>query len=117
PVHETGVLPNVVFGLAVGSLIVLFEVRLRNASVTHMLGALIGGAIGLGAAKTIGAALYWANLGDDRVVFLHSLVLLALPYLGLVMGARKGEWLEPSNLIGLFRSAGPRRRYKILDTS
>jgi hypothetical protein len=26
----------------------------------------------LGAAKTIGAALYWANLGDDRVVFLHS---------------------------------------------
>ena len=33
------------------------------------------------------------------------------------MGARKGEWLEPSNLIGLFRSAGPRRRYKVLDTS
>jgi uncharacterized protein YacL len=117
PVHEAGLLANVVFGLIVGSLVVLFEVRLRNASVTHMLGALIGGALGLGAAKTIGAALYWANLGDDRVVFLHSLVLLALPYLGIVMGARKGEWLEPANLIGLFRSAGPRRRYKILDTS
>ena len=42
-----------------------------------MLGALIGGAIGLAAAKTIGAALYWANLGDERVVFLHSLILLA----------------------------------------
>ena len=33
------------------------------------------------------------------------------------MGARRGEWLEPSRLIGLFRTAGPERRYKILDTS
>src|ERR687892_1522754 len=91
--------------------------RLKDISVTHMLGALLGGAIGLAAAKTLGAALYWANLGDGRVVFLHSLILLGLPYLGLVMGARKGEWLEPSNLIGMFRAAGPRRRYKVLDTS
>ena len=47
---------------------------------------MIGGAIGLGAAKTIGAALYWADVTDRRVVFLHSLILLGLPYLGLVMG-------------------------------
>ncbi len=100
-----------------GALIVALEMRLKDISVTHMVGALLGGAIGLAAAKTLGAALYWANLGDGRVVFLHSLILLGLPYLGLVMGARKGEWLEPSNLIGMFRAAGPRRRYKILDTS
>jgi uncharacterized protein YacL len=112
-----GALPNLEFGTVMGALIVALEVRLKDISVTHMLGALLGGAIGLAAAKTLGAALYWANLGDGRVVFLHSLILLGLPYLGLVMGARKGEWLEPSNLIGMFRSAGPRRRYKILDTS
>jgi uncharacterized protein YacL len=82
-----------------------------------MIGALLGGAVGLAAAKTIGAAMYWANLGDGRVVFLHSLILLGLPYIGLVMGARKGEWLEPENLVAVFRSAGPRRRYRILDTS
>ncbi|HET9415780.1 MAG TPA: PIN domain-containing protein [Pseudolabrys sp.] len=115
--RDTGVLPNVVFGLILAGLIVVLEMRLRTAPVTHVLGAMLGGAIGLGAAKVLGDALYWANLGDERVVFLHSLILLALPYLGLVMGARKGEWLEPSNLIGLFRSAGPRRRYKVLDTS
>jgi uncharacterized protein YacL len=108
---------NTTFGLLLGLLIVAFEIRLRNISVTHMLGALIGGAIGLGAAKTIGAALYWANLGDGRVVFLHSLVLLALPYLGLVIGGRKGDWLKPENMIGLFRAPGPRKRFKILDTS
>jgi uncharacterized protein YacL len=108
---------NIVFGAILGLLIVVLEVRLKTTSVTHMIGALLGGAIGLLAAKTIGAALYWANLGNERVVFLHSFILLALPYLGLVLGARRGEWLEPQNLIALFRSAGPRKRYKVLDTS
>ena len=110
-------LSNVVLGVALGVLLIALEISLKHASVTHLLGALIGGAIGLGLARTIGAALYWADLGDARVVFLHSLILLGLPYLGLAMGARKGEWLEPANLVGLFRSTGPRRRYKILDTS
>jgi uncharacterized protein YacL len=117
PFADGGVVPNVAFGSALGALIVALEIRLRRISVIHMLGALLGGAIGLGVASSISAALYWADLGDDRVVFLHSLILLALPYLGLVMGARNAEWLEPSNLIGLFRGTAPRRRYSILDTS
>src|SRR5687767_9660929 len=112
-----GAFANSLFGVILGSLIVGFEVRLKNISVTHMLGALLGGAVGLLAAKTIGAALYWANLGDGKVVFLHSLVLLALPYLGLVIGGRKGDWLKPENIIALFRSTAPRKRFKILDTS
>jgi uncharacterized protein YacL len=112
-----GPLANLGFGAVLAGLVVTFEVRLKQISVTHLLGALIGGALGLAAARTLGAALYWANLGNDGVVFLHSLILLTLPYLGLVIGARKGEWLEPSNLIGLFRATGPRKRYRILDTS
>src|SRR5262245_22242677 len=76
---------NLLLGLLVGGVFVLLEIRLKDISVTHLLGALIGGAIGLAAAKTIGAALYWANLSDSRVVFLHSLILLGLPYLGLTM--------------------------------
>src|SRR4029450_11999588 len=76
-------------------------------------------------AKTIGAALFWADAGDRRIVFLHSFILLVFPYLGIVMGARKGEWLgagraecrEPARLVALFRSAGPQKRYRILDTS
>jgi uncharacterized protein YacL len=51
------------------------------------------------------------------VVFLHSLVLLTLPYLGMVVGGRRGEWLDPARLVSLFRAAGPQRRYRILDTS
>jgi len=117
PLGPDSALLNVAFGIVLGLLIVVLELRLKTTSVTHLIGALLGGAIGLLAARTIGAALYWANLGDERVVFLHSFILLALPYLGLVLGARRGEWLEPQNLISLFRSAGPRKRYKVLDTS
>jgi uncharacterized protein YacL len=108
---------NVGVGVVLGALVVLIETRLRSTEVTDLLGALIGGAIGLGLSKTIGAALFWANTSDRRVVFLHSFILLVFPYLGIVMGARKGEWLQPQRLVSLFRDTGPQKRYRILDTS
>ncbi|HEY7186604.1 MAG TPA: hypothetical protein VH436_08650 [Vicinamibacterales bacterium] len=108
---------DVTIGAALGALIVFIETRLRESEVTDLLGALIGGAIGLGLAKTIGAALFWADATDHRVVFLHSFILLVFPYLGIVMGARKGEWLQPQRLASLFRDTGPQKRYRILDTS
>ncbi|HEY7284745.1 MAG TPA: PIN domain-containing protein [Vicinamibacterales bacterium] len=108
---------NVAFALVLAALVVFFESRLGETAVTRVLGSLIGCAIGLGIARTIGAGLFWADSGDRKVEFLHSFVLLVLPYLGLVLGAKHGEWLEPARLISLFRAAGPQRRYKILDTS
>ena len=108
---------NVIFGVVLASLSVGFEWQLRNTAVTHMLGALIGGAAGLLLAKGISAALFWVDHGDQRVAFLHSFILLVFPYLGVVIGGRKGEWLEPARLMTLFRAAGPERHYKILDTS
>ena len=110
-------LVNVAFGLALAVISVGFEWTLRHTPITHMLGAVIGGAIGLLLAKGISAGLFWVDPGDQRVAFLHSFVLLLFPYLGLVIGGRKGEWLEPARLMTLFRAAGPERHYKILDTS
>ncbi|HYT74436.1 MAG TPA: PIN domain-containing protein [Vicinamibacterales bacterium] len=108
---------NAAAGVGLAGVIVFVETRLRSAEVTDLLGALIGGAIGLGLSKTIGAALFWADTSDNRIVFLHSLILLVFPYLGIVMGARKGEWLEPQRLVSLFRNTGPQKRYRIIDTS
>jgi uncharacterized protein YacL len=113
----SSLLPNATFGLALASIVIAFEWRLRNTSVTHMLGAMAGGALGLIVARVLGSALFWANPGDSRVAFLHAFILLVLPYLGLLIGGRKGEWLEPGRLVSLFRAAGPQRRYKVLDTS
>ncbi|HYM25393.1 MAG TPA: PIN domain-containing protein [Vicinamibacterales bacterium] len=112
-----GLIPNLAFGLFIAAAVVFFEARLRETEVTRMLGALVGCGIGLGLARAIGAGLFWANVGDPRVAFLHTLILLVLPSLGLVIGGKHGEWLEPARLAGLFRAAGPQRRYRILDTS
>jgi uncharacterized protein YacL len=114
---SVGVPVNVVFGLALAGLVVLFESRLRETAVTQVFGALIGCAVGLGIAHLITSGLFWADNGDRRVEFLHSFVLIVLPYLGLVLGGKQGEWLEPARLVTLFRAAAPQRRYKILDTS
>jgi uncharacterized protein YacL len=110
-------LANILFALGLAGIAVLFEWLLRDLAVTSLLGALLGGAVGLAIAKGIGAALFWADPTDQRVAFFHGFLLLVLPYIGLVMGARKSEWLEPARLVGLFRASGPQRRYKILDTS
>jgi uncharacterized protein YacL len=85
--------------------------------VTSLLGGLLGFAVGLTIARTIGSALFWADEDDAKVRFLHGLIILVLPYLGLVLGARRGEWLEPAKFLSLFRDARPQRRYRILDTS
>ena len=114
---SAGLAANIGFGLALAALVVLIERTLRETAVTRIFGALIGCAIGLGIAHLITSGLFWADNGDRRVEFLHSFVLIVLPYLGLVLGGKQGEWLEPARLVSLFRAAGPARRYKILDTS
>src|SRR6185436_16914968 len=98
---------NVGFALVLAGLAVLFESRLRETAVTRILGALVGCAIGLALARTIASGLFWTDSGDRRVEFLHSFVLIVLPYLGLVLGGKHGEWLEPPRLISLFRSTSP----------
>src|SRR6266581_8534231 len=112
-----GVPANVAFALVLAALVVALERGLRETSGAHVLGALIGGSIGLVIARTIGSGLFFADTSDSRVAFLHSFILIGLPYLGLALGGKHGEWLEPARLISLFRASGPTRRYKILDTS
>jgi uncharacterized protein YacL len=112
-----GVWINLGFAFVISAGFIYLEQRLRETSLANVIGALVGGAAGLFAARTIGSALFWANTGDARVAFLHSLVLLVLPYIGLVLGGKAGEWLEPDRMRGIFRAQAPQRRYRILDTS
>jgi uncharacterized protein YacL len=112
-----GLLANIVLALVLAGLVVLLQMRLRETAASRILGAIIGCVIGFGFARTIEIGLYWANPADPRIEFFHSFLLITLPYLGLALGAHKGDWLEPSRLMSLFRSTGSERRYKVLDTS
>jgi uncharacterized protein YacL len=104
-------------GLAVALIIVLAETRLRGTAVTSLLGGLLGFVVGLIVAKMIGTGLFWADTSNTKVQFLHGLIIVVLPYLGMVLGVRKGEWLEPTKFVSLFKDARPQKRFKILDTS
>ncbi len=52
---------NAGLGLVVALLIVVAEARLRDTSVTRLLGGLLGFGVGLMIAKAIGSALFWAD--------------------------------------------------------
>ena len=108
---------NAAFGAVVAALVIALEARARDFSVTHLLGALMGGFIGLMLARTIGAGLFLFGADRGGAAFIYFLLTAALTYLGLTLGARKAEWLEPARLVALFRDAQPLRRYRILDTS
>ena len=118
--HPLGEVPliNIVIGAGIAVVIIFLGDRLRQTPLANVIGAIIGGTAGLLLARLIGDAHFWANAADPRVIFLHTLILLVLPYIGLVLGAKSGEWLEPARLVGVFQpQTQSQRRYRILDTS
>ncbi len=108
---------NAAAGALLALLFILLEAGLRTTPFASLIGGVLGGAAGLLLARTTSASLYWTDSTDPRIAFLQSVLLVGLPYLGLVLGARSGQWLHPTRLAGLFKEAAPERRYKILDTS
>jgi uncharacterized protein YacL len=108
-----------VVGLTIGVLfalgIITLELRLRRVSGHGMVGALVGGVTGL-----IGARLVLGVMGGLDFVardFVHSLLIVFLIYMGIVIGAHRGEWFEPARIIAAFKDASRLHQYKILDTS
>src|SRR6185436_8096479 len=74
-----GLAANIVFALVLTGLVVFCESRLRQTAVTRLLGALLGGAVGLLIARAIAAGILWADATDSRIAFLDSFILIALP--------------------------------------
>ena len=105
-------------GAVAASLIIFFELRVRALTLRRLFGAVIGSLLGI-----VGAFLFSLVLRDSlpeghtRSV-LQVGVLLLMTYIGLVVGASKGDLLNLAALGGLFSSerAG-KRNVKVLDTS
>jgi uncharacterized protein YacL len=105
-------------GAILSALIILFELRVRALSLKRLFGAVIGSLLGI-----IGAFLFSLvlrnSLPDGRARSLLQLaVLLLMTYIGLVVGASKGDLLNLAALGGLF--SGERvgkRNIKVIDTS
>jgi uncharacterized protein YacL len=106
-------------GVAIGLGIVLFEIRVREVSLKRLIGAAIGSILGITGAFLIASVLGLALRGDHPALpFLQVLVLLWMSYIGLVVGANKGDMLNLSALGGIFGGEkAAKQPFKILDTS
>lgn len=107
-----------VVGLAFSISVFLFEIRLQRASLRRLIGAAVGSILGIVGAYLMGLVMSRTTIPEDSRSFLDIGVLLVMTYIGLVLGARKGDMLNLQALGGLFgNEKGNRRQPKILDTS
>ncbi|MBE7541310.1 MAG: PIN domain nuclease [Bryobacteraceae bacterium] len=106
-------------GVGLGLLIVVFEVRLKQVSLKRLIGAAVGSVLGILGALMISVILSWTVPDSSGTVrFIQLFILMLMSYVGLVVGATKGDMLNLAALGGLFGGEkGGKQSFKILDTS
>jgi uncharacterized protein YacL len=102
-------------GLVLGGGIIFFEIRLEKISLTRLIGAAVGSILGIAGAFLMSLVLEKALPG---LPFLPVCLLLWMTYVGLVVGAKKGDMLNLAALGGVFGGEkNSQKSFKILDTS
>jgi uncharacterized protein YacL len=100
--------------------IIFFEVRIRRASLKTLIGAAVGSILGIIGAYLIGSLISSQEslaVAPETKTFLTLALTFFMAYVGLMVGAAKGDYLDLTALGGIFSDKTTRRDYKILDTS
>ena len=109
---------DAVAGLLIGCAIVAFEWRLRVMSLKRLIGAAIGSVLGIIGAYLFALVIRNSVSAGAMQSFLQIMVMLIMAYIGLAVGANKGDLLNLSALGGIFGGEKQgKKSYKILDTS
>src|ERR1041385_6986805 len=109
---------GVVLGICSAAGIIYFEHRLKGATLKRLIGAAIGSIMGIVGASLISHMLTDTIFEQNSLSFIKLFVLCLMTYVGLVVGANKGDMLNLSAMGGIFGGERPpKKSYKILDTS
>jgi uncharacterized protein YacL len=109
---------SVFLGTILGIFFIFFEMRLEKASLKRLIGAAIGSILGILGAFMISHLLSLTEIDKSASSFFQVTLLLLMAYVGLVLGANKGDLLNLAALGGLISTERPpRKNFKILDTS
>lgn len=111
---------SAILALLVAVVIILFEIRIQQASLKTLIGAGIGSMMGIVGGVLIGFLISYQESGtvlSEMKVFLTLALVFIMAYVGLMVGAAKGDYLDLSALGGIFSDKATRRDVKILDTS
>lgn len=111
---------SAVLGITVGVVIVGFEMRVRQASLKTLIGAAIGSILGIVGAYLIGMLISSQEtkaVPAEMKTFLTVSLVCFMGYIGLMVGAAKGDFIDLASLGGILSDKNAKRDYKILDTS
>jgi uncharacterized protein YacL len=110
-----------VLGAVAAAAVIVFELRVRALSIKRLLGAVLGSVLGIAGAALFGMVLGGSLPAGGTRALLQLFVLMLMSYVGLIVGASKGDLLNfTGGLAELFagdRAATGKRNLKILDTS
>lgn len=110
--------PAASVGILIGLAVILFEIRLRRVSLKRLIGAVIGSILGICGAYLFSLVIRNSIVPGPTQSFLQLFVMLLMAYVGLIVGAGKGDLLNLAALGGIFGGEKQgKRTYKILDTS
>src|SRR5580698_10507953 len=105
-------------GALVGAGIILFEWKLRAVSLKRLIGAAVGSVLGICGAYLFALVIRSSIPAGHTQSFLQILVMLLMAYVGLIVGANKGDLLNLAALGGIFGGEKQgKKSYKIPDTS
>ena len=108
-------------GAIIAGLIIVFEMRVRRATLKTLIGAAIGSILGIVGAFLIGILIIMqetAAVPAEMKAFLTVALAFFMGFVGLMVGAAKGEFIDLSALGGILGDKNAvKPDYKILDTS
>jgi uncharacterized protein YacL len=105
-------------GAGAACAVIVFELRVRALSLCRLIGAVTGSVLGIFGAALFCLVLRSAPVSSATSGVLQIFVLLLMTYVGLLVGASKGDLLNPAALGNVFSGEKPTRRSaKVLDTS
>jgi uncharacterized protein YacL len=105
-------------GLLIALVVLLAELRLRQAALSGLLGGAFGAVLGVFAALLVTLVISRTNEPEPTKSFLEFAALFAFGYLGLVLGSRRGSEVKVDALDGFFsKKSAPAESMKLLDTS
>src|SRR5215203_1187246 len=111
---------SALLALVISAVIIVFEMRIQQASLKTLIGAGIGSMMGIVGGVLIGFLISYQEANavhPSTKVFLTLALAFIMAYIGLMVGAAKGDYLDLSALGGIFSDKATRRDVKILDTS
>jgi uncharacterized protein YacL len=107
-----------VAGVVFSGAIIAFEIRLRKVSLRRLIGAAAGAILGILGAYLTSLIFTHTTMPESTRSFFSLAVFIVMAYVGLVLGANKGDMLNLQAFGGVFGSErSVKHSVKVLDTS